>query len=172
MWRTLLTNQLWNVGRKLALLVFSWNKWLIKNKPMLPRRLQRCWGRNQSSILVWSQSLKHTGIFLETRPTLGLPKRPKVEIFWDFLLISESLRRTMEKRQSDQWPQNLFGLKLPPRMEWPHVGLVLAVYLLVLWLQVYFSIPVSYRFLRPHPRELIQEDYTPQQAICGNHQHS
>lgn len=93
-----------------------------QNKPMLPRRLQRCWGRNYSPILAWFQSLKHTGIFSEIRPTPGWLKRPKVEISWDFLLTSESLRRTMEKWQFGQLPQTLLGLKLPPRTEWPHVA--------------------------------------------------
>lgn len=38
-----------------------------QNKPMLPRRLQRCWGRNYSPILVWFQSLKTHWPFLRNQ---------------------------------------------------------------------------------------------------------
>lgn len=179
MWRILLTNQLQSVGRKLALLIFSWNKWLIESKTSLcfPEDYKGVEEETIHQSQFGSKASKHTGLFSEIRPTPGLLKRPKVEISWDFLLTLESLRRTMEKRQFAQQPQNPLGLRPPPRTEWPHVGLALAVYSLLLrdCACASATITINYRLQGP-----ISEDCHsagPQgsgrlPATRGNHRHS
>lgn len=173
MWRTLLTNQLQSVGRKLALLIFSWNKWLIESKTSLcfPEDYK---GAEEETIHQSSSGSKasNTWHFLRNQVYSRMAQKTQGGNILGLFINLRNFEEDNGKKaiwstaSEPPWSKTTTQIGMASLSLYAHVGLILAVCSLVLRDCGYTSAASQSATgsKAPSPRTVIQEDYAAQEG--------